>query len=284
VKAQAGTPQPATALAADSEPLPGTSKPPALENPQPAPTGELAFAARVQPEPAASATGQVPPQLWQHDGAAPAPTFAKKSAESDAGVPAAVTPVTAGAGASLASYGQGPETQPGAALPAAEPSETSPPSPVEAKWIAEAQPKSAAAPVKDIALQVSQPGAQKVDIRVVQQSGEVRVAVRTGDSDLAHGLQDGLSDLVGRLQDTGYRAEAWRPGGPTVQSTPVVGSGASPSGSRNADSQSFAGGSQQQPGERRQNQPQQRPAWVEEMDNSLASGERSQGASYGIGS
>jgi hypothetical protein len=158
-----------------------------------------------------------------------------------------------------------------------------PPNPVEAQWVPQTQPKSATVPLRDISLQVAQSGAQKVEIRVVQQSGELRVAVRTGDSDLAHGLQQGLSDLVGRLQETGFRAEAWRPGGSTVQSTPVLESRTSHGASPNGDSQSYSGGSRQQEGERRQNQPQ-RPGWVEELDSSITSGDQPQGASYGNGS
>ena len=99
------------------------------------------------------------------------------------------------------------------------------------------QPKPATVPLKDISLQVAQPGAQKVEVRVVQQSGELRVAVRTGDSDLAHGLQQGLSDLVGRLQENGFRAEAWRPGGPPCSplpfSSPVPAPAARRTGIRN---------------------------------------------------
>jgi hypothetical protein len=154
---------------------------------------------------------------------------------------------------------------------------------VEAKWAPEVQPKSAAVPLKDISLQVAQPGAQKVEVRVVQQSGELRVAVRTGDSDLAHGLQQGLSDLVGRLQEDGFRAEAWRPGS-TVASTPVLESRTNSGASQNGDGQSYSGGSHQRgEGERRQGQ-FQRPGWVEELENSTGGGEQSQGASYGIGS
>jgi hypothetical protein len=149
--------------------------------------------------------------------------------------------------------------------------------------IPQPQPKPAAGSMNDISLQVTQPGAQKVEIRVVQQSGELRVAVHTGDSDLAHGLQQGLSDLVGRLQETGFRAEAWHPAGTPLQSTPAVEPRTSIGGSQSGDSQGHSGGSRQQEGERRQNQ-SQRPGWVEELDNRIAYGEQSQGASYGIGS
>ena len=240
----------------------------------------MAFAARVQPVPAATATAPASPQPAQNDIAAPPQAYSKKTAENDAPAPTVVAPIAAGAGASLASYGQASENQPGPSLPTAQPSVSAPPSPVD---IPQTQPKPPSTPVNDISLQVTQPGAQKVEVRIVQQAGEVRVAVHTSDSDLAHGLQQGLSDLVGRLQETGLRAEAWHPGGTTVQSTPVNETRASTAGSQNGDSQGHSGGSSQQEGERRQNG-SARPGWVKELDSSIASGEQSQGASYGIGS
>jgi len=153
---------------------------------------------------------------------------------------------------------------------------------VEAK-VLETPPKPAAVPLKDISLQVAQSGNQGVEVRLTQQSGELRVAVRTADSELAHGLQQGLSDLVGRLQENGSRAEAWRPGGPVVQPGPVFESRSSPGGSQKDDSQSHSGGSPQQQDGRRQSH-SQRPAWVEELESSITGGEQSQGATYGIGS
>ena len=282
-KAVAETSSPVAALAVATDSAHAASKPPGPESPQSAPAGDLAFAARMQPDQAAGVKAAVQSQPAPHDLAALAPAVARKVAASDAANPTAVTAVAAGAGASLASYGQGSANQPDSALPAAS-SESAAPSPVEAQFTPRIQPKPATAPVKDISIQVTQPGAQKVEVRVVQQSGELRVAVRTGDSDLAHGLQQSLSDLVGRLQETGFRGEAWRPGGTTAPSAPVVESHASASGAQNGDSHSFAGGSSQQDGGQRQNQSQQRPAWVEELDHSIASGEQSQGVSYGIGS
>jgi len=268
------------AAATQADFVSGTSKAPVPQNSRPAPSGELAFATRMQPEPAAKATATVPPQPLQHDLASAAPTPSKKTDENDGDDVKAVAPVPAGAGASFASYGQTPENQPGPSLPEPEPANSAPPSPVE---VPQAQPKPASIPVKDISLQVTQPGEQKVEVRIVQQSGELRVAVHTGDSDLAHGLQQGLSDLVGRLQETGFRTEAWYPGGTGVHSTPVVEARTNAGGSQNGDSQGNFGGSRQQEGERRQNQ-SQRPEWVEELDNRIAHGEQSQGASYGIGS
>jgi hypothetical protein len=271
--------------------LPEAPKPAAPNNSQPASGSELAFAARVRPDPAASATASDPQRPSQPDVTAPVQASqtkdtasdsddpaSKKSTGSDA-LPKAVTPLATGASAPPIAYAQSSEGQPSASLAAA-PSVSRTLGPVETP---QTQPKPAAAPVKDISLQVTQAGAQKVEIRLVQQSGELRVAVRTGDSDLAHGLQQGLSDLVGRLQESGYRAEAWRPDGTTVQSTPVGESRTSSGGSQNEDSRGHSSGSYQQEGEERQNQ-SQRPGWVEELDSSIASGEQSQGASYGIGS
>jgi hypothetical protein len=141
-------------------------------------------------------------------------------------------------------------------------------------------PKPAAAPLQNISLQVGAPGAQKVEIRMVHQPGELQVAVRTGDSDLSHGLQQGLSDLVGRLQESGYHAEAWRPGGPDSHSGAVLETKNSSESSQRDDSQPGNGGSRQESGQRQQN-PSRRPAWVDELEARL-NNQNPTGESYGI--
>ena len=220
------------------------SRPAPPEGPPLTPERELAFAARVQPAAAASATPPPTSRILQPETAAPAQALSKRTAESEAADATVVQPVTAGSGSSLTAYGQF-----SANSDAPSPARPSPtPAPLEAKPVLQAQPKSTSVPMKDISLQLTQNGAQKVEVRLVQQSGELRVAVRTGDSDLAHNLQQGLSDLVGRLQETGLRAEAWRPGGSTVQSTVVLESRTSPGSSQNGDTRSYSGGSQQREG------------------------------------
>jgi len=251
--------------------------PPAQQNPPLAPDIELAFAAKVQPAGAPSTDPGVSQMRLQRENAAPAQPVLKRSTENDTADQTVVQPITAGAGSSLASYGQ--SFGHAEVAPPPSPAPSAPPGPVEVK-VVETPPKPAAVPLKDISLQVAQSGDQKVEVRLVQQSGELRVAVRTGDSDLAHGLQQGLSDLVGRLQENGFRAEAWRPGGTAVTSGPVFESRTSPGGSQKDDSQAFSGGSHQQPDERRQSQ-SQRPGWVEELEQSIGGVEQSQGASYG---
>jgi hypothetical protein len=142
------------------------------------------------------------------------------------------------------------------------------------------QPKPSLA-LKDVSFQVSQPNSQKVQVRLVEQSGELRVAVHTGDSDLTHGLRQGLSDLVGRLQETGFRAEAWRPTGSSLLSGPTPEAHSTDNHSSNGDSQSQPGWSQKDRGQQDQNH-SNRPRWVEELESSLTSGGQSVGGSYGI--
>lgn len=66
-----------------------------------------------------------------------------------------------------------------------------------------------ASPARDIRLQVN--GEQRVDVRLTERAGEVQVAVRTQDPRLAGALRDELPALSARLEQSGFRAEAWHP-------------------------------------------------------------------------
>ncbi len=50
-----------------------------------------------------------------------------------------------------------------------------------------------------------------VQVHLRDQAGELRVAVRTADGELAHSLREGLPELVQQLGRQGYEAEVWRP-------------------------------------------------------------------------
>jgi hypothetical protein len=66
------------------------------------------------------------------------------------------------------------------------------------------------APVaRDIRLEVGGPE-RKVEIRVIERAGEVRVAVRTPDDRLSDGLREHLPSLSSRLEQSGFRADEWR--------------------------------------------------------------------------
>lgn len=231
---------------------------------------DLTFAARVQP------VGSVQKSAGLTS-ATTAPTPAansKKVIESDVqDAPRAADPGAAAGKFAAAFESNGRLTPPPPDAP------STPSKPVEAAVpVTPTLPKPAAQPLKDLSLQMSQPGVEKVEIRLVQQSGELHVAVRTGDSEMAHGLRQNLPELVGHLEDNGFHTEAWRPG---VSAAPGPGhvqeSHSSSSGNpQNGDDPQSRSGSQQQDGQRPRQQ-SNRPAWVEELESST-------GEIYGIGS
>lgn len=260
-------PAPQTPLNGAPARKPEAAAPPVQEtSAQPA---DLTFAARVQPVGSAqkaalstSAAGAVAPAV-----------NSKKVIESDVpDAPRAADPGAAAGKIAAAFESNGRLTPPPPDAP------STPSKPVEAAVpVPPTLPKPAAQPLKDLSLQMSQPGVEKVEIRLVQQSGELHVAVRTGDSEMAHGLRQNLPELVGHLEDNGFHTEAWRPGvsaapGPGhVQESHSAASG-NPQSSDDPQSRS---GSQQQDGQRPRQQ-SNRPAWVEELESST-------GEIYGIG-
>ena len=177
----------------------------------------------------------------------------------------------------LAAFEQGRQLEPGAEIKqAAAPSQAPELQPLRA----EEQPH-APQPLHNILLQVNHSANEKVLVSVVQQSGELRLSVRTDDSELAQGLQQGLSDLVGKLQSNGYRADAWHPAQSSVARGPTAESQNTSNQSRQGDSPSQQGESHQDGGQQRQNQ-SNRPRWVEELESNLTSSERPLGESYGF--
>jgi hypothetical protein len=77
------------------------------------------------------------------------------------------------------------------------------------------------------------------------------VAVRTSDQDLAKSLQGNLGELVGRLEEKGYRTEAWTPTNAQHDGLAVR------EPSTSAGSQSDSGGSGSQGGQPNSRQGQQ---------------------------
>jgi hypothetical protein len=66
-------------------------------------------------------------------------------------------------------------------------------------------------PLREISLRLMAPSSANVDVQVAQRAGKVQVAVRTNDQELAKTLQTNLGDLVGRLEEKGFRTETWSP-------------------------------------------------------------------------
>ncbi|HEY6392898.1 MAG TPA: hypothetical protein VIX89_16575 [Bryobacteraceae bacterium] len=64
---------------------------------------------------------------------------------------------------------------------------------------------------RHISLKLTGPDSTKVDLQLTERSGKMQIAVRTPDHALAKSMQTDLSDLVGRLENRGFKAEAWIP-------------------------------------------------------------------------
>jgi hypothetical protein len=119
-----------------------------------------------------------------------------------------------------------------------------------------------------ISLRFSDTEDQRVELRVTDRAGEVRVVVRTADPDVATPLRDNLGDLVHKLDQSGFRAEAWHPAqSAATDSQPQQGRSQdqSLSGNPHGDRQ------QQQQNRDRREQEQERGRWSQEMEDSLAS-------------
>jgi hypothetical protein len=74
-----------------------------------------------------------------------------------------------------------------------------------------ARPAQPPAAVRDIRLELSG-GEQRVEVRLMERGGEVHVAVRTPDTQLAGALRENLPSLSARLEQTGMRTESWHGG------------------------------------------------------------------------
>jgi hypothetical protein len=169
---------------------------------------------------------------------------------------------------------QGQESFWNAAMPAPsdrEAKSTAPPQEASAAGPAEVElPDAAAQPVShDVSLHLGD-GNGSVDIRMAERAGEIRVTVHTPDRDLANSLRADLPDLVGKLRQSGFQAEAWRPAATQPDANRRSGSDGAPS-------------QEHSPGERRegrQRQPQQQqskdqPRWAGEWKSSLAPAQES---------
>jgi hypothetical protein len=62
-----------------------------------------------------------------------------------------------------------------------------------------------------LAVQTSSVSTSNVDVQLAERAGKVQVAVRTADQELAKSLQGNLGELVGRLQERGFKTDVWTP-------------------------------------------------------------------------
>jgi hypothetical protein len=94
--------------------------------------------------------------------------------------------------------------------PASSPSVEEPPAPI-APSEPEIKPGVAPSITRQISLNLSTDDSTQVHIGLSERAGQVLVAVRTPDHELAQSLQTNLGDLIGRLDGKGIKTESWIP-------------------------------------------------------------------------
>jgi hypothetical protein len=117
-------------------------------------------------------------------------------------------------------------------------------------------------PLREVSIRITS-DTQAADVRMTERNGEIQVAVRASDSNLAHSLRNEVGDLVRGLSPSGLNAEVWHPG--SGSQTADSGSSKRESGGQalveQQDKQEQPSGQQQRKEERRQ--PGQ---WPDELD------------------
>jgi hypothetical protein len=127
-------------------------------------------------------------------------------------------------------------------------------------------PDAAAADPPDISVRLSVDNKPSVDVRITDRAGEVHVAVRSADPEMAAQVRSGLSELTERLERRGFDAEIWRPPAPVATRSENTGQQESREGGGSGRGTPEDRGHQPRDGQR-QNQP---PAWVEDIESSFA--------------
>jgi hypothetical protein len=109
----------------------------------------------------------------------------------------------------------------------------------------------------------------RVAIRMVQNGAEIHVSVRTPDTELAQSLRQDLGKLSTGLDQAGFHTETWRPtaANAAAQSNDNPHREPSQGGSnRDGSGQNARSGDQENSGEQRRRQQDDRPRWVAELE------------------
>lgn len=125
--------------------------------------------------------------------------------------------------------------------------------------------ESARGPIREIRLNLTEPGQSRTELRLMDRDGQLGLAVRTDNPEVATALRGNLNDLTHRLERLGYSTEVWSP-----QSAPEpLNAAARKSQAGDQQKQSGQDGTDRQTdedggGQRRQ---QQRPHWMKEFES-----------------
>jgi hypothetical protein len=118
-----------------------------------------------------------------------------------------------------------------------------------------------------ISVRVTDAGEARVELKVTEHAGELRVAVRTADQDLAGSLRENLGDLVHKLEQSGLRADTWHP----AQASSSEGNRQTARAEGDSLGEDHSGRQQQHSGDgrERKHQDPQRAAWMDEFETSI---------------
>ncbi len=137
--------------------------------------------------------------------------------------------------------------------PAATPTPSHTPTPTAQPETAP-DPAPAPAAAHDIRIAVNDNG-QRVELRVTERAGDIHVAVRTPDSQLATSLRNDLPALSGKLEQSGFHSEMWRPAAAPSGENKII---ETSSGKSSSDSREHSGGGRQgEESQQNQKNPQQ---------------------------
>ncbi len=135
----------------------------------------------------------------------------------------------------------------------------------------EVTPSKPAEGLRDISFRLVDGSKEQVEVRLLERAGELRVSVRSADPQLNTELRNGLGDLAGKLEKTGFHTETWHPANEHARSGEAAQTGNS---KQEQEPRHHAG--QQHP-ERRDARGIRkiRPRWVEEISRNFAIGDES---------
>jgi hypothetical protein len=125
------------------------------------------------------------------------------------------------------------------------------------------------APIRQISFRIAA-DSSSVDVQVAERAGRIQIAVRTQDTEVARSLQSNLGELVGHLEDKGFRTEPWTPVVLAHGAAPVR-EPSNPSNSQGGSDHRGSGGRQpdQRQGQHQSNQRQQ-ACWKSQIEDMLS--------------
>ncbi|MBV8829426.1 MAG: hypothetical protein JO108_09405 [Acidobacteriaceae bacterium] len=121
--------------------------------------------------------------------------------------------------------------------------------------------------INHVQVQLQGDNNQRVDVRLVDNNGELRVSVRTSDANLAQSLGERIPELTSRLDSQRLHSEVWTPGASPQGRTESSATSFSNSQSGNSSASNYSSNSGGQGNNSRgQNGNPNQPDWLDELE------------------